>query len=99
MVRIHRACNVADNFLIMNLTFSFDSGIKWLLKDARPDDSLFLHYSGHGGQTPDKDGDEEDGMDECICPVDYKSAGTIIDDDLKALFSKKLPRGVRDVIL
>ena len=30
----------------------------WLVKDARPNDSLFFHYSGHGGQTPDLDGDE-----------------------------------------
>ena len=30
----------------------------WLVKDARPNDSLFFHYSGHGGQTPDLDGGE-----------------------------------------
>jgi uncharacterized caspase-like protein len=33
----------------------------WLVKDARPNDSLFVHFSGHGGRTPDLDGDEEDG--------------------------------------
>ena len=27
------------------------SGIRWLTKDAQPGDSLFLHYSGHGGQV------------------------------------------------
>ena len=70
-------------------------GIKWLLRDGQPNDSLFLHYSGHGGQTFDLDGDEEDGLDEFICPVDHKSAGMIVDDDLKALLSKKLPKGVR----
>ena len=31
-------------------------------------------------------------MDEYICPVDGKN---IVDDDLKALLSKKLPKGVR----
>lgn len=33
----------------------------WLVKDARPGDALFFHYSGHGGQTEDHDGDEGDG--------------------------------------
>ena len=65
------------------------------MKDAKPKDSLFLHYSGHGGSTKDLDGDEEDGQDEYICPVDFKSAGTIVDDELKVLLSKQLPKGVR----
>ena len=39
----------------------------WLVKDARPDDSLFFHYSGHGGQQKDTDGDEDDGEAYCIC--------------------------------
>ncbi|PBK87178.1 hypothetical protein ARMGADRAFT_1085950 [Armillaria gallica] len=55
-------------------------GIRWLVKDAQPHDSLFFHYSGHGGQTEDLDGDEVDGYDEIIFPVDYKDAGEIIDD-------------------
>jgi hypothetical protein len=29
---------------------------------------------------PFSDGDEEDGQDETIVPVDYKTAGQIIDD-------------------
>lgn len=32
--------------------------MQWLVRDARPNDSLFFHYSGHGGQTEDLDGDE-----------------------------------------
>ena len=36
--------------------------------------------SGHGGQTKDLDGDEGDGNDEVIYPVDYKNAGHIVDD-------------------
>lgn len=33
----------------------------WLVIDAQPHDSLFIHFSGHGGRTPDLDGDEDDG--------------------------------------
>ncbi|KAJ7137203.1 caspase domain-containing protein [Mycena epipterygia] len=39
----------------------------WLVKRAQPHDALFFHYSGHGGQTPDLDGDEVDGYDDGAC--------------------------------
>lgn len=41
---------------------------------------LLTHSSGHGGQTKDVDGDEDDGNDEVIYPVDFKQAGHIVDD-------------------
>ena len=41
--------------------------------------------SGHGSQKRDADGDESDGFDETICPVDYSSAGEILDDDMNKL--------------
>ncbi|KAI0643988.1 caspase domain-containing protein [Trametes meyenii] len=67
----------------------------WLVKGAHTHDSLFFHYSGHGGQIKDKDGDEIDGYDEIIFPLDYKSAGYITDDDMHAIMVKKLPTGCR----
>ena len=42
----------------------------------------WFHYSGHGGQTIDWDGDEEDGKDECLFPVDYRAAGSLRDDEV-----------------
>ncbi|KAH8658319.1 caspase domain-containing protein [Xylariales sp. PMI_506] len=69
--------------------------MSWLVQGARPNDALFLHYSGHGGQTPDLDGDEESGYDEVIYPVDYKTAGHIVDDDIHDLVVKPLVQGVR----
>lgn len=69
--------------------------MQWLVAGAQADDALFLHYSGHGGQTEDLDGDEEDGTDEVIYPVDYKSAGHIVDDELHHLVVKPLTAGVR----
>jgi metacaspase-1 len=62
----------------------------WLVKDARPNDSLFFHYSGHGGQTPDLDGDEEDGYDEVIYPVDFRQAGHIVDDEMHRIMCEHL---------
>lgn len=67
----------------------------WLVKDARPNDSLFFHYSGHGGQTEDTDGDEDDGYDEVIYPVDHQQAGHIVDDEIHFRLVRPLQPGVR----
>jgi hypothetical protein len=47
-------------------------------------EELWLHYSGHGSTTRDRNGDEDDGKDETIVPVDYQSKGMITDDTLHA---------------
>ncbi|KAL9105014.1 MAG: hypothetical protein Q9163_000111 [Psora crenata] len=67
----------------------------WLVKDAKPNDSLFFHYSGHGGQTQDLDGDEEDGYDEVIYPVDFRQVGHITDDEMHRIMVQSLQPGVR----
>ncbi|KAN0093179.1 Peptidase C14, caspase domain containing protein [Tylopilus felleus] len=67
----------------------------WLVKDAQPNDSLFFHYSGHGGQTEDLDGDEEDGYDEVIYPVDFKRTSHIVDDEMHMIMVRGLPIGCR----
>ena len=38
--------------------------------------------TGHGGQQEDLDGDEEDGFDETLIPVDFDKHGHIVDDDI-----------------
>lgn len=45
-------------------------------------DIIFLYWSGHGTSIECNDGDEDDGQDECICPVDYDTNGLITDDML-----------------
>ncbi|KAJ5475650.1 hypothetical protein N7539_007937 [Penicillium diatomitis] len=69
--------------------------MQWLVKDAQPHDSLFIHFSGHGGRTPDLDGDEDDGFDDVIYPVDYQSVGHIVDDDMHEIMVRPLRPGVR----
>lgn len=69
--------------------------MSWLVQGAQPNDALFLHYSGHGGQTEDLDGDEDDGYDETIYPVDFKQAGMIVDDEIHNVVVKPLQAGVR----
>ncbi|KAF0852385.1 conserved mitochondrial Peptidase C14 (caspase) domain-containing protein [Andalucia godoyi] len=60
---------------------------------------LFLEYSGHGSHIDDEDGDEEDGQDEVLVPMDYKTAGFIKDDELMADFLLRLPKTVRLTVL
>ncbi|KAG6819765.1 hypothetical protein H0H93_008875 [Arthromyces matolae] len=40
--------------------------MRWLVRGAKTHDSLVFHYSGHGGQTKDLNGDEIDGYDEAV---------------------------------
>ncbi|KAF0424543.1 putative Metacaspase-1 [Gigaspora margarita] len=70
-------------------------GMKWLVHDSQPGDSLFFHYSGHGGQVEDTNGDEVDGYDETIMPVDFEKKGQIIDDDMHDIMVRPLKAGVR----
>lgn len=57
-------------------------------------DDGFFHFSGHGSQVADKDGDEADFKDELICPhdMDWRKRKYITDDDLAKIFSG-IPNG------
>ncbi|HQN22959.1 MAG TPA: caspase family protein [Thermotogota bacterium] len=52
--------------------------------------SVILYYSGHGAQVPDRNGDEEDGVDEAIAPYDTnaKLDNLILDDELQISFDR-----------
>eukprot|EP01134_Creolimax_fragrantissima_P002260 CFRG2260T1 len=72
------------------------AGMDWLVEGAQSGDSLFFHYSGHGGVSKDRnDSDEQDGQDETLLPVDYTTHGQIIDDTVHDHLVKHLPHGVR----
>jgi len=73
------------------------NGMKWLVRGAKSGDSLFFHYSGHGGTSKDNsnDSDEIDGFDETILPVDYAYSGQILDDVIYANLVEPLPEGCR----
>ena len=67
----------------------------WLVAGARPGDALFFHYSGHGGQARATEGDEADGYNETILPLDFQTAGQMEDDELHARLVRPLPMGCR----
>lgn len=51
-------------------------------------------HIGHGGKLRDDNGDEKDGYDETLVPLDYTSAGQIRDDDLYNMLVAGLKEGV-----
>jgi len=78
--------------------------IKALVSKVKSGDTVFVHYSGHGSQVADKDGDEKKnlntpGMDDCICPCDFDkysgSNGFITDDILKEKLVNQIPVGAK----
>jgi len=73
---------------------NIEAAMKWLISDVQPGDALFLHFSGHGLNVPDQDGDEESGFDQALAPVDYQTAYVILDDWILSDIINPLPEGV-----
>ena len=76
-----------------NLMNRFD----WLLDGAQKGDLLLFHFSGHGSQVPDRNGDElDDGMDEILClyDMDFRNPDSyLLDDDFNDIIDR-LPKDV-----
>lgn len=101
---IQNECGVAEE----NITVLMDDGehtlptranilsaYKAVAAASSDGDAVFCHYSGHGGRVRDDDyGEEEDGYDETLVPVDYSSSGQIRDDDLYTSLVVAMPQGV-----
>lgn len=63
---------------------------------TNPNDTIYLHFSGHGQPMEDADGDEQDGWDETFIPIDaqmwykqgvYEGNNHITDDELNICFN------------
>jgi hypothetical protein len=84
-----------DDVLILKNDDATNAGIrrafqKHLIDQAKTDDVVVFHFSGHGSRMKDVSGDEPDGWDETIVPVDSRKQGIydIPDDDLNDLLRK-----------
>jgi hypothetical protein len=66
----------------------------WLTEqggNSAPGSQLWFSYSGHGYYQTDREGEESDGKDECIVPVDCNTEGMIIDDVFRQQLVNKVP--------
>ncbi|KAK1734764.1 metacaspase [Skeletonema marinoi] len=70
------------------------SAFKRLVKQTKEGDVVFCQYSGHGGRLPDDNGDEDDGYDETLIPLDFQKSGHIRDDDLLKILIHPMPAKV-----
>lgn len=67
------------------------AALNTIVKAAGPNDVVYVHYSGHGSQVQDLNGDEpDDQLDETIVPQDGRTDGVpdITDDELEAILSQ-----------
>ncbi|KAJ3049026.1 Ca(2+)-dependent cysteine protease [Rhizophlyctis rosea] len=78
---------------------NIEESMRWLVEGAQAGDAFFFHYSGHGSQAKDTHGDEHDGIDETVVPLDYQTAGQIHDDtcsqEINSILVHPLPRSSR----
>ncbi|KAI3445741.1 hypothetical protein Pfo_002406 [Paulownia fortunei] len=71
---------------------NIEDAFQWLMRDIQSGDSLVFYFSGHGLRQRDFQGDEIDGFDETICPVDYQTNGMILDNYInKAIVRPLIP--------
>ena len=67
---------------------AMQSAIKKLITGAKKGDVLLLHYSGHGSNVPDDNGDEADHRDEILCPTNLDWEDPLRDDWLRKTLNK-----------
>lgn len=72
-------------------------GLGKLVTTCKPGDIVYIHFSTHGQPIEDTDGDEADGWDESIIPIDaymfyergkYEGERHLKDDQFKTILSK-----------
>jgi uncharacterized caspase-like protein len=76
------------------------AALETIVRDSNSEDTVYIHYSGHGSQVQDLNGDEEDGLDETLVPQNGRTPGVrdIVDDELAELLAKLRSRNVLIVL-
>jgi hypothetical protein len=77
---------------------AIETGLEKLLSNSRAGDTVFVHFSGHGSNVPDKSGDEADHRDEILCPSNLDWKDPLLDDSLRRLFDQA-PKNVNITVV
>lgn len=102
---IHEEGFEKQNILVLMDDDRHHEPTKFLILDAlekmchisKPGDSIFVHFSGHGGTLMnEQEYDEEGIMHELLAPGDFRDngVGVLMDDELYASFVSRVPEGV-----
>lgn len=83
-----------DEFHCSPTRKNIEVAFKWLMRGIQHGDSLVFYFSGHGLRQRDLHGDEIDGYDETICPLDFRTKGMILDNYINDTIVKPLISGV-----
>lgn len=78
-----------------NILKQFDALVAFANANTDKEVHLFFSYSGHGYYTRDTKGDELDGKDELLCPIDCTSGRFISDDGIRNRLVNKLGQHVK----
>lgn len=70
------------------------NSLKSLVSQSKSLSEIWIHYSGHGSQIQDMNGDESDSLDEIIVPCDYFVSGFITDDMIYGIVRQSLCKTV-----
>lgn len=71
------------------------TAMRWLVQNCQAGDSLVFYFSGHGQRQVDCSGDESDGFDEALCPLDHATEGLLVDDTINETIVRPLPHGAK----
>jgi len=69
---------------------NIEKAFKKLIKQVQPNDLVYIHYSGHGSQTTDLNGDEPSGLDQTWVSFGSRQLGNkknnydVLDDEIDA---------------
>jgi hypothetical protein len=91
---INNIDTLTDDTTIKPTKHNIINSIRKLTKKVRDEGikEVWFSYSGHGAYLQNNSfGDEKDGNDEALVPLDYSSNGLIRDDQLYNLLVKELP--------
>jgi hypothetical protein len=106
MQELCRMCGVTDVTVLYNNQANREmvlAKIEEIGERCEEGDYFIFNYSGHGTSVPDKDGDEDDGMDEALCLVTPDGrldfGGFLTDDDFAEAITDACDEGVKILIM
>lgn len=82
-----------------NILQQFNNLVIFAAQNQNKTVEIFISYSGHGIGVKDNNGDELDGQDEALVPIDFNVSSFIVDDAIRSNLVNNLTDNVHLVFL